>query len=74
MAFANNNLNSFLSYQNCTTYISRYLINVMLSQCFDKGIGQKTGDKHFFIMSATEIAPTMNPETPQHKLTVAYTM
>lgn len=44
----------------------------MLSQCFDKGIGQQTGDKNFFIMSATEIARTTNPETPQHKLTVAY--
>lgn len=44
----------------------------MLSQYFDKGIGQKTGDKNFFIMSATEIAPTTNPETPQHKLTVTY--
>lgn len=37
----------------------------MLSQCFDKGIVQQTGDKHFFIMSATEIAPTTNPQTPR---------
>lgn len=48
----------------------------MLSQCFDKGIVQQTGDKHFFIMSATEIAPTTNPQTPRihkpHALTVAY--